>query len=182
MDKTITKHYNSNLLIETLIEKYTKDQTNTFKSLKSAGKHKVTSYLDYFVKNIPELVMLKSFISSDRNKSEITILMIDEFDKVVYRWNKSMKTKGLLKMANKYQMMNPLLAFFYELPMHINENLPFRFTNHDNDYRLSYEINKNAKRAIHKQKEKKLSRAEIKAQAKLDAIKAKRDAKLQKRR
>jgi len=80
----------------------------------------------------------------------------------------------LIKAANKYQMMTPILGFLYELPMNINEGLPFRFTNHDNDYTMTYEIVKSVNQTKTKIKEKKLTRAERKAQEKLELLKAKK--------
>lgn len=174
LDKVATKKYNSNLFIEYLINNETKDQTNTFKSLKSKGKTKVKNYLDYYVKNLPELVILRSYISADKNKNELVVCILDEADRVLYKWDKSKKTAGLIKAANKYQMMTPILGFLYELPMNINEGLPFRITNHDNDYTMTYEIVRSVKQTKSKIKEKKLTRAERKAQEKLELLKAKK--------
>ena len=182
LDKVATKKYNSNLFIEYLLNNEVKDQTNTFKSLRGRGKRKVIAYLDYYVKNLPELVILKSYVSPDKNKNQLVLLLLDETDHVLYRWDKSRKTKGLIKAANKYQMLTPILGFLYELPMNINENLPFRFTNHDNDYTLTYDVVRNARKTKRKVKEKKLSRAEQKALEKLEKIKAKKQAQLDKRR
>ncbi|MFA7075748.1 MAG: hypothetical protein WC152_03665, partial [Candidatus Izemoplasmatales bacterium] len=69
IDKTINKKYNGNMLVENLINKYTVDSTNTYKSLKRKGKTLTRKYLEYFSKNLPELVLLKSFTSPDKNKS-----------------------------------------------------------------------------------------------------------------
>lgn len=178
MDKIANKKFNSNLFIENLVNNEIKDETNTFKSLKSRGKKKVLKYLEFYVKNLPELVILKSFISPDKNKNQLVLLLLDEQDKVLYRWEKTRKVKGLVKAANKYQMMTPIIAFLYELPMNIKEGVPFRFKNHDNDYTLTYDIVKNAKHTKRKIKEKKLTRAELKAQERIEKIKAKRDVKL----
>ncbi|MBU1145516.1 MAG: hypothetical protein KJ971_06655 [Firmicutes bacterium] len=177
MDKAITKKYNGNLLNELLINNLSKDQTNTFKSLKPKGKRKAKGYFEYYFKNLPELVILKSFISSDKNKNQLVILILDESDKVIYRWDKSRKVSGFIKASNKYQMLTPFIGYLYELPLHIHEGVPFRFTNHDNDYCLSYDIVKNAKKIKRKQKPKKLSKKEMKAQAKIEAIKQKKLAK-----
>jgi len=174
LDKTATKKYNSNLFIEYLINNEVKDQTNTFKSLKPKGKGKVVKYLDYYVKALPELVILKSYISPDKNKNELAIMILDETDHVLYRWDKTRKVKGLIKAANKYQMLTTVIGFLYELPMNINEGVPFRFTNHDNDYTMTYEITRNARKTKGKIKAKKLSRAEIKAQERIEKIKAKK--------
>jgi hypothetical protein len=182
LDKTITKSYNANLLNEAIVNQYALDRSNTFKTLRGAGKRKVKKYLEYYVKQIPELVLLKSFISSDKHKNQIVVLLINEYDKVIYRWDKSRKVKGLIKAINKFQMLTTYIGFFFELPLHLNENLPFRFTNHDNDYTITYEIVKNVKRVKSKIKEKKLSKAELKAKAKIESIKAKKDLKLAKHR
>ena len=178
LDKTINKKYNGNLLIENIVNLYSKDQTNTYKSLKSKGKRKVKKYFDYYIKNIPEQVMLKSFTSSDKNKNQITIILLDEYDKVLYRWDKSKKLKGLIKACNKYQMLNAYIAFLYELPLNIHEGAPYRFTNHDNDYILSYEIVKKI-RNKRKVKQKKLSKKELKA---LEKVQKTKDKKARKKR
>jgi hypothetical protein len=180
IDRIATKRFNSNLFIETLLQNDVKDQTNTYKSLKGRGKAKVNKYLDFYVKNLPELVILKSFISPDKNKNQLVILLLDESDRVLCRWDKTRKVKGLIKMANKYQMLTPILAFLYEFPMNIKENVPFRFKNHDNDYTLTYDIVKNARKTKRKVKERKLTRAELKAQERIAKIKAKKEAKLRK--
>lgn len=182
MDKTITKTYNANLLNEAVVNQYALDRTNTFKAMKSAGKRKVKKYFDYYVKQLPELVVLKSFISADKNKNQLVILYLNEFDKVVYRWDSRRKSAGLIKAINKFQMLTTTIGFLFELPMHLNENLPFRFVNHDNDYVITYELVKNVRHVKSKIKEKKLSRAELKALAKVEAIKAKKDLKLAKTR
>ena len=75
-------------------------------------------------------------------------------------------------------MLTPILAFLYELPMNIKEGVPFRFKNHDNDYTLTYDILKNARKTKRKVKEHKLTRAELKAQERIAKIKAKKEAKL----
>jgi hypothetical protein len=181
-DKTITKNYNANLLIEAVVNQYALDRTNTFKAMKGAGKRKVQKYFDYYVKNLPELVVLKSFISSDKNKNQLAILYLNEFDKVIYRWDSKRKASGLIKACNKFQMLTTTIGFLFELPMHLNESLPFRFVNHDNDYVITYEVVKNARKVKSKIKEKKLSRAELKALQKVEAIKAKKDLKLAKTR
>ncbi len=177
MDRTITKKQNGNVLIEQLLNNYTLDNTNTYKSLKGKGKRKVKQYLEYFAKNLPELVIYKSFISPDKNKNQLVIIFIDENDKLLYRWDKSKKIKGMIKAVNKYQMLNPLIAFLSELPLNIKEGAPYRFVNHDNDFCLTYDIVKSLKQVKRKQKEKKLSKAQIKALAKVEKQKAKKLAK-----
>jgi len=179
-DKTITKSYNANLLNEAVLNQYALDRTNTFKAMKGAGKRKVKKYFDYYVKQLPELVVLKSFVSADKNKNQLVILYLNEFDKVIYRWDSRRKTAGLIKAVNKFQMLTTTIGFLFELPMHLNENLPFRFVNHDNDYVITYEVVKNARKVKSKINEKKLSRAELKALQKVEAIKAKKDLKLAK--
>ena len=173
MDKTINKRFNGNLLIEDIVNLYSRDQTNTFKTLKGKGKRKVKKYFDYYVKAIPEQVMLKSFTSSDKNKNQIMIMMLDEYDKVLYRWDKSRKTKSLIKACNKYQMLNAFIAFLFELPLNVHEGAPYRFINHDNDYVLTYEVVKKIRRK-RKVKQKKLSKKEIKALAKVEKAKQKK--------
>jgi len=180
MDKALIKKYNGNLLNETIMRDYVKDQTNTYKSLKQKGRSKVNKYFEYFYKNLPQLVLYKSFISADKNKSEIVILLLDEYDKVVYRWDKRRKVKGLIKACDKYQMLTPMVGYLYELPLHIYENASFRFTNHENDYSLSYDIVKNLKSVKRKQKAPKMTKAEIKAQEKVEKAKAKREKKTKK--
>jgi len=177
MDKTITKKFNGNVLIETLLNGFTIDDTNTYKSLKGRGKSKVKKYFEYYVKNLPELVMYKSFISPDKNKNQLVIMILDEYDKVLYKWDKSKKIKGLIKASNKYQMLNPIIAYLSELPINIKEGAPYRFINHDNDYRMTYDIVKNAKNVKKKQKEKKLTKSQQKALAKVEKAKAKKLAK-----
>lgn len=177
MEKTINKRYNGNLLNEEIINNFAKDQTNTYKSLKGKGKRKVRKYFEYYVKNIPELVILKSLVSADKNKNQIVILLLDDFDKVVYRWDKSRKVKGLVKACNKYQMLTSYIGFLFELPLNVFENAPYRFTNHDNDYVLTYKIVKNVKKIKRKQKVKKFSKKELKAQAKVEARKEKLEKK-----
>lgn len=174
MDKAITKKFNGNLLNETLINSLTKDNTNTYKSLKGKGKRQVKKYLEYYTKNLPELVFLKGFISADKKKNQLVILFLNEMDKVVYRWEKSRKTRGFIKAVNKYQMLTPLIGFLYELPIHVNEGVPFRMTNHDNGLVLSYDVVKNAKHVKRKQKPKKLTKKQIKAQAKIETLKQKK--------
>ncbi len=174
MDKTINKRYNGNLLNENIVNLYSRDQTNTYKTLKGKGKKKVKKYFDYFVKTIPEQVMLKSFTSSDKNKNQVVILLLDDYDKVLYRWDKSKKTKGLIKASNKYQMLTTYIGFFLELPLHIHEAAPFRFTNHDNEYELTYKVVKKVKGGKRKEKQKKLSKKEIKALAKVEKAKEKK--------
>ncbi|MGE4378485.1 MAG: hypothetical protein AB7E16_01075, partial [Candidatus Izemoplasmatales bacterium] len=146
IDKDINKKYNGNMLIENLVNKYTKDNTNTYKSLKQKGKVLTKKYLNYYFTKLPELVLLKSFISSDKNKSELIIYLMDENERLLYQWNKSKKVKGLIKAINKYQMLMPMIAFLYELPLNINESKPYRLVNHDNDNILSYDIVKNTKK------------------------------------
>jgi hypothetical protein len=177
LDKAVTKKYNGNILIESLLNAYVTDDTNTFKSLKAKGKRKVKSFFEYYVKNLPELVMYKSFISPDKNKNQLAIMLLDEYDKLLFKWDKSKKVKGLIKASNKYQMLTPIIAYLSELPLNIKEGAPYRFVNHDNDYRITYEIVKNVKQLKKKQKEKKLSKAQIKALAKVEKVKAKKVAK-----
>ncbi len=177
MDKTITKKFNGNVLIETLLNGLTIDDTNTYKSLKGRGKSKVKKYFEYYVKNLPELVIFKSFISPDKNKNQLVILILDEYDKVLYKWDKSKKVKGLIKASNKYQMLTPIIAYLSELPLNIKEGAPYRFVNHDNDYRITYDIVKNAKNIKKKQKEKKLSKSQQKALLKVEKAKSKKLAK-----
>lgn len=155
MDKTIVKKYNGNMLIEDLINKYTVDSTNTYKSLKSKGKNITKRYLEYFFKNLPELVLLKSFTSSDKNRTELVIMVLDDNERLLYHWEKSKKVNGLIKAINKYQMLTPMIAFLYELPLNINESKPYRLINHDNDNILSYDIVKNMKKLNKQAKVKK---------------------------
>ncbi len=173
-DKVITKKYNGNMLIEELINKYTIDKTNTFKTLKRKGKKLTKKYLEYFYKNLPEQVMLKSFISPDKSRNQLTIMILDENEKVLYHWDKSRKVKGFIKAINKYQMLTPIIAFLYELPLNINEGAPYRFVNHENDNIITYDIVKNAKRSKRKFKQKKLSKREMKAQQKVETKKNKK--------
>ncbi len=174
MDKAITKKYDGNLLNELIINSLVIDQTNTFKSLRHKGKRKVNAYFEYFFKNLPQLVLLKSFISADKNKTELVILVLDENNKVLYRWDKRRKVKGFQKLCNKYQMLTSLVGYLYELPLHIFESASFRFTNHDNGYSLSYDIVKSLKKVKHKQKPVKMSKSELKAQAKVEKTKEKK--------
>jgi hypothetical protein len=173
-DKIITKKFNGNMVIEDLINKYTIDKTNTYKTLKRKGKKITKKYLDYFYKNLPEQVMLKSFISPDKSRNQLILLILDENEKVLYHWNKSKKVKGLIKAINKYQMLTPMIAFLYELPLNINEGAPYRFVNHENDNIITYDIVKNAKKSKRKVKQKKLTKREIKAQEKVEIKKNKK--------
>jgi hypothetical protein len=177
MDKTISKKYDGNLLNENIITYLVNDQTNTYKSLKAKGRRKVSKYFEYYAKNLPELVLLKSFVIQDQSRSQLVILILDENDKVVYKWSKEKKAVGFMKSCNKYQMLTPLIGYLFELPLHIYEGASFRLTNHDNKYSLSYDIVKNAKRIKRKQKPVKLTKKEIKAQAKVEKVKAKKKAK-----
>ncbi len=177
MDKTITKRYNGNLLNEDIVNLYSRDQTNTYKSLKGKGKRKVKKYLEYYVKAIPEQVILKSFTSSDKSKNQIVILLLNENDKVQYRWYKKRKASGIIKASNKFQMLNAYIAFLFELPLNIHEGAPYRFKNHDNEFVLTYQIVKKVKGGKRKIKEKKLSKKEIKALAKVQKAKEKKDSK-----
>jgi hypothetical protein len=174
LDKTIQKKFNGNVLIEEIVNTFSKDNTNTYKQLKSKGKRKVKKYLEYYVKNLPELVFLKSFTSADKKKSQLVLLFLNELDKVVFRWDKSRKLKGLIKGMNKNQMLTTVVGYLYELPIHVHEGAPLRMTNHDNDLTISYDVVKNPKAYKRKQKEKKLTKKEIKAQAKIEALKQKR--------
>ncbi|MCK5732428.1 MAG: hypothetical protein KAH13_05380 [Tenericutes bacterium] len=173
LDKTINKRYNGNLLIEDIVTSYAREQTNTYKTLKGKGKRKVKKYFEYYIKNIPEQVMLKSFTTSDKNKNQIMISLLDEYDKVLYRWDKSKKLKGLIKACNKFQMLNGYIAYLFELPLNMYEAAPYRFINHDNDYILTYEVVKKIKKQ-RKIKQKKLSKKELKAQAKVAKAKEKK--------
>ncbi|MBN2540676.1 MAG: hypothetical protein JXB08_04030 [Bacilli bacterium] len=179
MDKTINKRYNGNLLNEDIVNLYAKDQTNTYKTLRGKGKKKVKKYFDYYTKNIPELVMLKSFTSSDKNKNQVVFLLLDEYDKVQYRWYSKRKTKGIIKTCDKYQVLTTFVGFLYELPLNIHEDAPFRFTNHDNDYVLTYQIVKKVKGGKRKVKEKKLSKKEQKA---LERVQKAKDKKARKQK
>ncbi len=182
LEKVINKKYNGNLLNENIINNYAKDQTNTFKSLRRKGKNKVKKYFAYYVKSLPELAMLKSFTTPDRNKNQLAILLLDDFDKLLYRWSAKNKVKGLIKACNKYQMLTAYIGFLFELPLNIHQGAEFRFTNHDNDYVLTYRIVKNIKKIRGKQKPKKLSRKQIKAQKKVEERKAKLERKHQRKR
>jgi len=155
LDKTINKKYNGNMLIEDLINKYTTDSTNTFKSLKRRGRNLTMKYLEYYTKNLPELVLIRSFTTPDKNRSELAIMIMDENERLLYSWDKSKKIKGLIKAINKYQMLTPIIAFLYELPLNINEGKPYRLINHDNDNILTYDIVKNTKKLDKQAKNKK---------------------------
>lgn len=161
IDKTINKKYNGNILVENLINKYSTDSTNTFKSLKRKGKKLTKKYFEYYIKVLPELVELKSRISPDKNRNELVIYVINDHDRVLYQWDKTKKLRGLVKAINKYQMLTPTIAYLYELPLNINEGNPYRLINHDNDNVLAYEIVKNTKKNA-----KKLKKADKKADRK----------------
>ena len=172
-DKTINKKFNGNILNENILNQYSKDLTNTYKSLKSKGKRLAKKYFDYYAKNLPEQAMLKSFITSDKNRNQLVLLLLDENDKVLYRWDKSKKTKGFIKASNKYQMLYAYIAFLFELPLNIHEGAPYRFVNHENEYVLTYQVVKKIKKR-RKVKEKKLSKKELKALEKVAKAKAKK--------
>ena len=162
LDKTINKKYNGNMLIEDLINKYTTDSTNTFKSLKRRGRNLTMKYLEYYTKNLPELVLIRSFTTPDKNRSELAIMIMDENERLLYSWDKSKKIKGLIKAINKYQMLTPIIAFLYELPLNINEGKPYRLINHDNDNILTYDIVKNTKKLDKQAKNKKVKKLKTK--------------------
>ncbi|MDY0023947.1 MAG: hypothetical protein RBR66_03360 [Candidatus Izemoplasmatales bacterium] len=151
LDKTIIKKYNGNMLIEDLVNKYTLDSTNTYKSLKRKGKSLTKKYLRFYYDNLPELVRLKSMISPDKLKSELMIIILDDNERLLFKWDKTKKIKGLIKAMNKYQMLMPLIAFLYELPININEGKTYRLVNHDNDNILTYDIVKAPKKYREKQ-------------------------------
>lgn len=162
LDKTINKKYNGNMLIEDLINKYTTDNTNTFKSLKRKGKNLTLKYLEYYLKNLPELVLIRSFTTPDKNRSELAIMIMDDNERLLYSWDKSKKLKGLIKAINKYQMLTPIIAFLYELPLNINEGKPYRLINHDNDNILTYDIVKNTKKLDKQARSKKVKKLKTK--------------------
>lgn len=145
-DKVINKKYNGNMLIEDLINKYTVDNTNTYKSLKRKGKKITKKYFEYYLKYLPEQVLLKSFISPDMKRNELVIKILDEHERLLYQWDKTKKFKTFLKAINKHQMLTPMIAFLYELPLNINEGNPYRIVNHDNDNILTYDVVKNPKK------------------------------------
>ncbi len=180
MDKTINKRFNGNILNEEIVNQYAKDQTNTYKTLRGKGKKKVKKYLDYYVKNLPELVMLRSFTTSDKNKNQLVILLLDENDKVLYKWFSKRKSKGLIKACDKHQMLTSYIGFLFELPLNIFEGAPYRFTNHDNEQVLTYQIVKKVKGGKRKVKTKKLSKKELKAQARVEKAKEKKARKKRK--
>jgi hypothetical protein len=106
---------------------------------------------------------------------------LNELDKVIFRWDKSKKMRGFIKSVNKYQMLTPLIGYLYELPLHIHEGVPYRMTNHDNGLILSYDIVKSAKHIKRKQKPKKLSKKELKAQERVQSTKLKKSQKASKK-
>ncbi|HPF42506.1 MAG TPA: hypothetical protein PLP02_03280, partial [Bacillota bacterium] len=176
------KRYNGNILNETIVSgNLMRDETNTYKCLNGKGKRMVRKYLEYYVKNLPELVLLRSFISADKKKASFVLLYLNEMNKVIFRWDRSKKIRNLVKGINKYQMLLPTIGFLFEVPMQINEGVPYRMTNHDNGTVISYDVVKDAKHIKRKQKEKPLSKKQIKAQAKIEALKEKRLAKQKKR-
>lgn len=158
-DKIITKKFNGNMLIENLINKYAVDNTNTYKSLKSKGKSLTKRYFEYYSKKLPELVLLKSYTTADKNRNELVIIIQDENERLLYQWTQSKKIKGLIKAINKYQMLTPMIAFLYELPLNINENKPYHLVNHENDNVISYEIVKNTKKSLKSYKKPKNSKS-----------------------
>jgi len=81
---------------------------------------------------------------------------------------------GILKACDKYQMLTAYIGFLFELPLNLHEGAPYRFTNHDNEYVLTYKIVKNVKQKKRKEKEHKLSKKELKALARVEKAKDKK--------
>ncbi|MFW5794245.1 MAG: hypothetical protein ACOCV1_02070 [Bacillota bacterium] len=134
------KRYNANIIIDKIYNKYTIDETNTYKALKSRGKRIVKKYLRFYSKELTKLVELKSKISPNKNQNKLVIILKNKSNSIIGKWQTKKSIKKLIKLINKHQLLFDTLAYLYELPQYIDEKKAYHLENHDNKNFLSYKI------------------------------------------
>ena len=134
------KRYNANLIIDKIYNKYTIDDTNTYKSLKRRGKRIVKKYLRFYAKELTKLVDLKSKISPNKNQNKLLIILKNKSNSIIGKWYSAKSIKKFIKLINKHQLLFDSLAYLYELPPYIDEKKAYHLENHDNKNFLSYKI------------------------------------------
>ncbi|MGM0495614.1 MAG: hypothetical protein ACQERX_03015 [Bacillota bacterium] len=140
INKIKEKRYNANIIIDKIYNKYTIDETNTYKSLKRRGKRIVKKYYRFYAKELSKLVDLKSKISPNKNQNKLVIILKNKSNSILGKWYSAKSIKKLIKLINKHQLLFDSLAYLYELPPYIDENKSYHLENHDNQNFLSYKI------------------------------------------
>lgn len=140
------KKYNANVFIDLLYNNYITDQTNTYERLKKKGKRKTKKYFAFYLKELDELVKLKSNISPNKRKNKLIFEFKKEDNEVMAKFFIQQKFKKLRKIIDKQQLLFDMIAYVYEVAEFIRHEKPYHLENHDNHriigYRISETFNK----------------------------------------
>ena len=139
-NKLKEKNYNANVYIEQILNRYTTDQTNTYSSLKKAGKRKVRKYVRFYQKELPKLVEAKSNISPNKKRKNLVFIFKNQSNQIVGQYQIKQSFKKLRKQLNKHQLLLDMIAYLYEVSNHIVDGKSYALENHDNHHFISYEI------------------------------------------
>ncbi|MCF7923687.1 MAG: hypothetical protein K9L64_01120 [Candidatus Izimaplasma sp.] len=134
------KKYNANVIIDKIYNKYTIDETNTYKSLKRHGKRIVKNYLRFYSRELTKLAELKSNISPNKNQNKLVIILKNKTNQIIGKWYTKTRIKKFIKLIDRHQLLFDSLAYLYELPPYIHEKKSYHLENHDNKNFLSYKI------------------------------------------
>ena len=146
LNKLRDKKYNANVFIDLLYNNYITDQTNTYERLKKKGQKKVKKYFSFYLKELDQLVHMKSNISHNKNLNKLIIIFKREDNQVLGKFFIQQKFKKLRKQIDKHQLLFDMIAYVYELPEFIDQDKTYYLENHDNHHVISYKISETFKK------------------------------------
>jgi hypothetical protein len=146
LNKLRDKKYNANVFIDLLYNNYITDQTNTYERLKKKGQKKVKKYFSFYLKELDQLVHMKSNISPNKNLNKLIIIFKREDNQVLGKFFIQQKFKKLRKQIDKHQLLFDMIAYVYELPEFIDQDKTYYLENHDNHHVISYKISETFKK------------------------------------
>ncbi len=146
MNKQKEKKFNANVLIDSLFNHYSTDNSNTYSTLKSKGKQKVKRYYKFYQDELNKLVEAKSNITPNKKQNKLIFVFKNSKNDVVGKYYIKDNFKKLKKQIDKHQLLFDIIAYLYELPQYIDQLKPYELENHDNKNIISYRIVENPKK------------------------------------
>ncbi len=122
-----------------LLEKYRKEQKNTYKGLKKKGRKLVNRYFTYKARELHYITLYKTR-SRFTFKGGEPVIQVSQIESSLDRGDTYTNPRQFVKLTNRYECLEEFILYLHEMPDKIMSGQPFEYFLSGHDVLLSYKI------------------------------------------